>query len=210
MPHPAAPAIPLLVSTRNAHKIAEIRAILGPRFEICDLSALPDMPDVEETGETFEENAALKAVAASRRFDGWVIADDSGLEVDALGGAPGIRSARYAGDPSNDPANNALLLKNLEALRGQACSARFRCIISLAKSGEPLAAFSGAVEGTILHAPRGESGFGYDPLFVPDGHCETFAQLGAEIKNALSHRSRALEQLREWSGWAGFSGSVKL
>jgi XTP/dITP diphosphohydrolase len=193
----------LLVSTRNAHKIAEIRAILGPRFEICDLAAVPGMPDVEETGETFEDNAALKAVAASMRFGGWVIADDSGLEVDALGGAPGVRSARYAGEQSDDQANNAFLLKNLEALRGNARSARFRCVIVLARLGEKRAAFRGAVEGTILHAPRGTCGFGYDPLFVPAGHSETFAQLGAEIKNTLSHRSRALEQLREWIGWAG-------
>jgi XTP/dITP diphosphohydrolase len=154
------------------------------------------MPDVEESGQTFEENAALKALAASGRFDGWVIADDSGLEVDALGGEPGVRSARYAGEPSDDQANNALLLKNLEGVRGKARSARFRCVIVLARRGEKIGAFSGAVEGMMIRSPKGTSGFGYDPLFVPDGHCETFAQLGAEIKNTLSHRARALEQLR--------------
>jgi len=201
MPDTESPAIPLLVSTRNAHKVGEIRAILGPRFRVCDLSALPDMPDVEETGDTFEENAGLKALAASVRFDGWVIADDSGLEVDALGGDPGVRSARYAGKQSDDHANNALLLKNLEGVRGKARSARFRCVIVLAKCGKKLDAFSGAVEGTVINAPRGTGGFGYDPLFVPDGHCETFAQLGSETKNTLSHRARALEGLLGWCGW---------
>jgi len=198
MPDPAAPAIPLLVSTRNAHKIAEIRAILGPGFAVCDLSSVPDLPEVEETGATFEENAALKAVAASKRFDGWVIADDSGLEVDALDGAPGVQSARYAGKQSDDRANNALLLKNLGDVRGKARAARFRCVIVLAGHGKPIASFSGTVEGTLLHAPKGAGGFGYDPLFVPDGHLKTFAELGPEIKNSLSHRARALAQLQDW------------
>ncbi|MEI6278480.1 MAG: RdgB/HAM1 family non-canonical purine NTP pyrophosphatase [Verrucomicrobiae bacterium] len=199
MPDPAAPAIPLLVSTRNAHKTAEIRTILGARFAICDLAAVPDMPDVEETGGTFEENATLKAVAASKRFGGWVIADDSGLEVDALDGAPGVLSARYAGKQADDHANNELLLKKLAGVSGKARSARFRCVIVLAKRGEKLAAFSGVVGGAILDAPKGAGGFGYDPLFVPDGYSKTFAQLGQKIKNTLSHRARALEQLQQ--GW---------
>ncbi|MEI6032796.1 MAG: RdgB/HAM1 family non-canonical purine NTP pyrophosphatase [Verrucomicrobiae bacterium] len=201
MPDAGAPAIPLLVSTRNAHKIEEIRTILGPGFRVRDLSSVPDIPDVEETGSTFEENAALKAIAASVRVDGWVIADDSGLEVDALGGAPGVLSARYAGQPSDDRANTALVLKNLQGVCGRARSARFRCVMVLAKRGEELAAFCGSVEGSIVHAPNGEAGFGYDPIFVPDGRSETFAQLGAEIKNSLSHRARALEALSGWSGW---------
>ncbi|MFZ4598281.1 MAG: RdgB/HAM1 family non-canonical purine NTP pyrophosphatase [Terrimicrobiaceae bacterium] len=201
MPESTRPANPLLVSTRNAHKVAEIRAILGSDFGVCDLSTIPDMPVVEETGTTFEENAALKAVAASLHFDGWVIADDSGLEVDALGGAPGVYSARYAGEPSCDLANNDLLLKNLESVRGKSRSARFRCVIVLARHGRKLAAFSGAVEGQIIPKPRGASGFGYDPLFVPDGYCETFAELGDEQKNSLSHRANALAQLKAWGGW---------
>lgn len=201
MPERPAPANPLLVSTRNAHKVAEIRAILGEGFDVVDLATLPHMPEVEETGETFEENAALKAVAASQLFDGWVIADDSGLEVDALGGAPGVRSARYAGEPSNDTANNTLLLANLTGVRGKARSARFRCVIVLARNGRKLAAFSGTIEGTINNAPRGDGGFGYDPLFIPEGHCETFAQLPPETKNQLSHRARALAALKAWQGW---------
>ena len=198
MPDEAAPANPLLVSTRNAHKVGEIRVILGPGFLVSDLASVPAVPEVEETGDTFEENATLKAVAASLHFDGWVIADDSGLEVDALGGDPGVRSARYAGEQSNDAANNELLLRNLRPFRGQERSARFRCVIALALNGRKLAAFSGAVEGMILDSPRGEGGFGYDPLFVPAGHDQTFAQLGARIKNGLSHRARALRELENW------------
>jgi len=197
MPDAAARANPLLVATRNAHKVGEIRAILGDRFLVGDLGSLPAMPDVRETGATFEENAALKAVAASLHFDGWVIADDSGLEVDVLGGAPGVHSARYAGEPSNDAANNALLLRNLERFHGGERSARFRCVIVLARNGRNVAAFSGVVEGTILDSPRGEGGFGYDPLFVPAGFQESFAQLGSRIKNGLSHRARALQALEK-------------
>lgn len=191
----------LLVSTRNAHKVGEIRAILGPDFEVSDLSLLPDMPEVEETGTTFEENATLKAVAASLLFDGWVIADDSGLEVDALGGAPGVYSARYAGPQAVDADNNTLLLKNLDGVRGKDRSARFRCVIVLARAGRKLAAFAGEVEGVIVNQHKGGGGFGYDPLFVPEGYCETFGQLPAEVKNSLSHRAKALAKLRDWRGW---------
>jgi XTP/dITP diphosphohydrolase len=201
MPDSSYPANPLLVSTRNPHKITEIRDILGPAFAVMDLSACPGVPEVEETGLTFEENATLKVLAASSLFDGWVIADDSGLEVDALNGAPGIHSARYAGTPANDAANNALLLKNLATTGTANRTARFRCVIVLAKSGKKIAAFSGTVEGTLLDAPRGLAGFGYDPLFVPQGYGQTFAQLPESIKNALSHRAAALKHLKNWSGW---------
>jgi len=193
--------IPLLVSTRNTHKVREIRAILGPSFEVSDLSALAATPDVDETGATFEDNATLKAVAASQIFDGWVIADDSGLEVDALAGAPGVYSARYAGNEATDADNNALLLKNLESVGGEDRLARFRCVIVLARAGRKLATFSGVVEGVIADQPKGAGGFGYDPLFVPQGFFETFGQLPAGTKNLLSHRARALNKLREWGGW---------
>lgn len=201
MPDTDAPANPLLVSTRNPHKVGEIRAILGPGFHVRDLASVPDMPEVEETGSTFEDNATLKAVAASLLFDGWVIADDSGLEVDALGGAPGVLSARYAGEQSNDAANNELLLRNLLPFHGEERSARFRCLIVLARNGRKLAAFPGAVEGRILTSPHGGGGFGYDPLFVPQGHSESFAQLGDKVKNELSHRGMALRALARWNGW---------
>ena len=191
----------LLVSTRNAHKVAEIREILGSTFEVLDLSTIAGVGEVEETGVTFEENATLKALAVSGHFDGWVIADDSGLEVDALDGAPGVWSARFSGDGATDASNRTLLLEKLEGVRGKERSARFRCVIVLARAGRKFAAFSGSVEGVIINQEKGEGGFGYDPLFVPEGHCETFAQLGADVKNALSHRARALAGLLAWSGW---------
>jgi len=191
----------LLVSTRNAHKVAEIREILGVGFEVLDLSTISVAGEVEETGVTFEENATLKALAVSGHFDGWVIADDSGLEVDALDGAPGVWSARFSGSGATDASNRALLLEKLEGVRGKERSARFRCVIVLARAGRKFAAFGGSVEGVIINQEKGAGGFGYDPLFVPEGHCETFAQLGADVKNALSHRARALAGLLAWSGW---------
>jgi XTP/dITP diphosphohydrolase len=191
----------LLVSTRNAHKVGEIREILGSTFEVLDLSTIAVVGEVEETGVTFEENATLKALAVSGHFDGWVIADDSGLEVYALDGAPGVWSARFSGPGATDASNRALLLEKLEGVRGKERSARFRCVIVLARAGRKFAAFSGSVEGVVINQEKGAGGFGYDPLFVPEGHCETFAQLGADVKNALSHRARALAGLLAWSGW---------
>ena len=184
----------LLIATSNAHKTLEIRAILGPAWEVTDLTAHPDVPSPEETGATFAENAEIKALSASRVFDGIVLADDSGLEVDALAGAPGVRSARYAGPGATDADNRAKLLRALNGVRGKARSARFRCAMVLAKAGAVLGTFEGAVEGVIVHGERGEGGFGYDALFVPEGHCETFAELPPSTKNALSHRARALAQ----------------
>ena len=186
----------LLIATRNAHKTEEIRAILGPAWEVGDLNAHPDAASPEETGETFAANAAIKALAASRVCEGWVLADDSGLEVDALEGAPGVRSARYAGEGATDADNRAKLLAALEGVRGKARSARFRCAMVLAKSGVVLGTFEGAVEGVIVNLERGQGGFGYDALFVPEGHCETFAQLPPATKNQLSHRGRAMHQVR--------------
>ena len=203
MLEPANPANPytVLVSTRNAHKLVEIRQILGPSFELLDLSSIPALGEVEETGTTFEENAGLKALAASAHFGGWVLADDSGLEVDALAGAPGVRSARFSGEGATDVTNRALLLEKLAGVPSNQRSARFRCVIALARGGEVLAHFSGAVEGAIIQSEKGEGGFGYDPLFVPEGFGETFAELGAETKNRLSHRGRALAGLKSWPGW---------
>ena len=203
MLEPANPANPytVLVSTRNAHKLVEICQILGPSFELLDLSSVPALGEVEETGTTFEENAALKALAASAHFDGWVLADDSGLEVDALGGAPGVRSARFSGECATDVTNRALLLEKLATVPADQRSARFRCVIALARGGEVLAHFSGAVEGVIIQSEQGAGGFGYDPLFVPEGFGETFAELGAETKNRLSHRGRALAALKSWPCW---------
>ena len=187
----------LIVSSRNAHKVEEIRAML-PEMEVCDLSVLPEAPEVEETGATFSENAALKALAISDLTDAWVLADDSGLEVDALGGAPGVYSARYAGVGGDDAANNEKLMKELAAVADEKRTARFRCVIVLAKDGMKRAEYDGSVEGWILHEKQGEGGFGYDPLFRPEGYEESFAQLGEAVKNTLSHRARAMEGVREF------------
>jgi len=183
----------LLVATKNSHKTAEIRAILGDAWEITDLTAHPEVPAPEETGATFEENARIKAGAASLVFPGVVLSDDSGLEVDALGGAPGVHSARYAGEQGNDAANRARLKRELAA-RGspEPWTARFRCAMALAEAGRIVATFEGRVEGRVIGDERGLGGFGYDPLFIPVGHRETFGELPAKVKNGLSHRALAL------------------
>ena len=185
----------LLLATRNAHKTREVREILGGGWIVEDLSVLPDLPEVEETGETFEDNAKLKALAASLHYEGWVLADDSGLEVDALGGAPGVRSARFAGDNATMEENRALLIEKLSEVRGQDRRGRFRCVLALAKDGELVRTFSGSVEGFIGPAERGQGGFGYDALFIPEGSCRTFAELTPRQKHSCSHRGRALAQV---------------
>lgn len=183
----------LIVATRNAHKTAEIRAMIGDRFEVLDSNDFPETPRVEETGTTFLENACLKAEAVSRVVSGWVLSDDSGLEVDVLDGAPGVWSSSYGGDEGNHARNNERLLHEMEGKADR--RARFRCTMVLARDGLAVADFSGTVEGRIIDAPRGAAGFGYDPLFIPDGFDETFAELGEEVKNTLSHRSRALAKV---------------
>ena len=190
------PAPRLIIATRNAHKTAEIRAMIGDRFEVLDVTSFPECPEIEETGTTFLENARLKAEGISRVIDGWVLSDDSGLEVDALGGAPGVWSSSFGGEEGNHAMNNARLLREMSGKVNR--RARFRCTMVLAQDGKEVANFSGTVEGTIIDDARGAMGFGYDPLFVPEGHAATFAELGDEIKNSLSHRSRALTQAVEF------------
>jgi XTP/dITP diphosphohydrolase len=185
----------LLLATRNAHKTREVREILGEGFLVEDLDAVVGFPEVEETGATFEANARLKALSASALYDGWVVADDSGLEVDALGGDPGVRSARFAGETATMEDNRALLLERLQRADGPARRGRFQCVLALARSGEVVRTFSGAVEGFIALSARGTRGFGYDPLFIPEGGMLTFAEISAEEKHALSHRGRALAAL---------------
>ncbi len=186
----------LVIATRNAHKTAEIRAMLGGRFEVRDANDYPEWPAVEETATTFLGNATLKAVAASARVEGWVLADDSGLEVDALGGAPGVWSSSYGGVEGDHPRNNARLLEAMHGVGDR--RARFRCTLVLARGGLVQADFSGTVEGQLLEEARGAGGFGYDPLFVPEGHRGSFAELGEAVKNTLSHRARALAQALAW------------
>ena len=185
----------LTIATRNAHKAQEIAAILPPHFTVRTLADYPTLPDVEETGTTFAENAALKACGISAALPGLVLADDSGLCVDALAGAPGVYSARYAGEHGNDAANNAKLLADLAALPATTPkTARFMCAMCLAEGGRVKAEFIGKVEGSITATPAGEHGFGYDPIFVPHGYTCTMAQLPAEEKNRISHRADALQQ----------------
>ena len=187
----------LLLATRNSHKTQEFSEILGDDFAVRDLAAEPDMPMIEETGSTFEENAILKAVATSQRFSGVVVADDSGLQVDALGGAPGVYSARYAGPDAKDADNIARLLSELsQPEQIGPFAARFRCVLALAREGEVLGTFEGVIEGTIVDPPRGDSGFGYDPVFQPAGLSQTFAELSSSEKNRISHRAGAIFSLR--------------
>ena len=159
-----------------------------------DLTRTRDLPEIRENGRAFEDNAVIKAIAISKIFPHeMVIADDSGLEVDALNGAPGIFSARYGGKNASDLRNVEKLLRELQGATER--SARFCCVIALAKNGELITTLAGEVAGTITKSPRGENGFGYDPIFIPKGFEETFAELPPETKNAISHRAKAVAEL---------------
>jgi len=178
--------------------------MLGAGVIVTDATEHAHLPEIEETGVTFEENSKLKAEGISRHVSGIVLADDSGLEVDALGKEPGVYSARYAGPDCTDEANTALVLSKMKGFPHEVRSARFRCVLAVAENGETLAVFDGAVEGTLAHEVRGEGGFGYDPIFMPLGHDQTFGELSAKVKHTMSHRSRALAQFKEW--WAARRG----
>lgn len=181
----------IVLATRNRHKLEEIRAILGePGLAWRSALDFPDVPDVIEDGDTFEANAGKKALALARATGCLALADDSGLEVDALGGAPGVYSARYAGEPADYAANNAKLLRELAGRTDRA--ARFRCVLALAHPDGRVRFVEGRCEGRIIDRLRGANGFGYDPLFVADGFAETFAEMDAAVKNRISHRARAL------------------
>ena len=189
--------IRLQLATRNAHKTREFRELLGPEFALEDLTAHPEIGEVIEDGATFEANARIKAVAVSRQLPGLVLADDSGLEVDSLGGAPGIFSARYAGEEASNAQNRRKLLDALAELPPDSPrTARFRCLLALACVGRVIATFTGTVEGKIARAERGAGGFGYDPVFQPDESGKTFAEMSAAEKNAISHRGAAVTRLR--------------
>jgi XTP/dITP diphosphohydrolase len=198
---PTSPSTPhkILIATGNRHKTDEFRAIFGSGWQVEDLKDHPELESPEETGTTFVENARIKALAASTVLgtDWLVLADDSGLEVDALGGRPGVYSARYAGTLATDAENRRKVLDELaeRGARGKERKGRFRCVLVLARGWDVLGIFDGAVEGILANEEKGGGGFGYDPLFIPDGHCETFAQLPAEVKNGMSHRGRAAEKL---------------
>jgi XTP/dITP diphosphohydrolase len=208
----------LVIATRNAHKVDEIRSVLGDGFHYVTLRDLPGAPTPEETGATFAANAGIKAAAIAAwlleqpacpvPLPGFVLADDSGLEVDALDGAPGVHSARYAAEelqlPAHanapDAANNDRLLRELADVPPERRTARFRCVLALTPIAHatPTHTFDGTCEGRLGFVPRGAHGFGYDPLFLPDGQAQSFAELGESAKNAISHRARALAQLKVW------------
>ncbi|HBA85442.1 MAG TPA: non-canonical purine NTP pyrophosphatase [Verrucomicrobia bacterium] len=181
----------LVLATRNKHKLQEIREIFRlPGLELVSALDFPELEDVVEDGATFEANAVKKAVSLTQATGFWSLADDSGLEVDALNGAPGVYSARYAGEPVDYAANNRKLLRELEGAATR--RARFRCVIALADPSGPIRTVEGRCEGTIIDELRGRQGFGYDPLFVPEGYTQTFAEMDGPLKNSMSHRGRAL------------------
>jgi XTP/dITP diphosphohydrolase len=186
----------LLVATNNAGKVRELSQLLSDfPLRLRLLGEFPDIDEAEETGETFAENATLKALHYSAHTRLLTLSDDSGLAVDALGGAPGVRSARYAGRAATYAERMAKLIGELDAAGDAERRARFVCVIAVADpSAGTLHTFEGACEGRIARAPRGNGGFGYDPLFIPDGHDRTFGELPQEVKHTLSHRARALAQ----------------
>ena len=191
--------VELVVATHNRHKTREIQHILGPEFKVRDLRAHADVSEIRESGTSFEENAKLKALAASKELPALVIADDSGLEVDALGGAPGVYSARYAGASATDRDKIDKLLRELARVRAtdDGRRARFRCVVALARNGHLLETFEGIVEGSIADEARGDSGFGYDPIFIPEGLKQTFGELPTQVKNTISHRAKAIRALAD-------------
>lgn len=188
----------LVFATNNAHKLDEIRSILGDKIEILSLKDIDCHADIPETAETLEGNAALKAQYIYNNYGLDCFADDTGLEVEALNGAPGIYSARYAGGEGHDSeANMKKLLSEMEGKDNR--KARFRTAICLIEDGKEHI-FEGIVNGEIIQERRGGEGFGYDPVFVPEGYTETFAEMGNDEKNKISHRARAVAKLCEYLG----------
>jgi XTP/dITP diphosphohydrolase len=191
----------LVIATSNAHKRDEIAAILDALdvrgVALTTLRDYPNVPTVEENGATFAENARLKAVAVSKAVDGYVLADDSGIVVDALDGAPGIHSARYAGDRASDADRIGKLLSELRDVPDERRTARFVCAMTLARRGEIVAETEGVCEGRIAAQPRGDGGFGYDPVFLVPEYEQTMAEVGSATKNRISHRAKALAAMRK-------------
>ena len=185
----------IVFATNNQHKLSEIRQILGGRVEVLSLNYIGCNVDIPETGSTLEENALQKAQYVYDHYHIDCFADDTGLEVDALNGAPGVYSARYAGDGHDSEANMTKLLNELGENNNR--SARFHTVIALIQQGE-VHEFEGIVNGQIIRERRGGEGFGYDPIFQPDGYDQTFAELGLDIKNQISHRARATRKFAEY------------
>lgn len=190
----------VFIATRNPGKLKDFEKLFSPYgIEVKSLlDKEVDLPDIEETGQTFEENAALKAEGIAAYLNIPVLADDSGLVVDALNGEPGIYSARYAGEEKNDLANTKKLLRELEGVPVPERTARFVCVVALARPGEKTVLKRGICEGRIAEEPKGSNGFGYDPVFCPAGREQTMGQLSSLEKNKISHRHHALVQLDSW------------
>ncbi|WP_010651073.1 XTP/dITP diphosphatase [Oceanobacillus massiliensis] len=190
----------IIIATKNAGKAKEFREFFS-KYGIEAVSLLDmeqDIPDIEETGSTFEENAALKAEQISLLLNKPVLADDSGVMIDALDGRPGLYSARYAGEPKDDQANIDKVLKEMKEVPEQSRTARFICVLAVAVPGEETIFRKGLCEGKITFAEKGEKGFGYDPIFVPEGFDSTMAEIPSDTKNRISHRKNAINQLENW------------
>ena len=182
----------LVFATNNKHKLQEVRDIVGDRVEVLSLADIGCYDDIPETADTLQGNALIKARHIYEKYGFDCFADDTGLEVEALDGAPGVYSARYAGEECDSEANMRKLLENLTGKTNR--NAQFRTVIALIINGEEML-FNGIVKGTIATEKKGDSGFGYDPIFVPEGHSASFAQMSSEMKNSMSHRFRATQQL---------------
>ena len=200
MPHKSSPpisTIELVIASTNIHKIREFKAMLKPlgNFDLLSLCDFPDYTPLEETGKTFEEIAIVKAVHAAKALNRWVLADDSGLVVPSLNGAPGIYSARYAGNDATDLDNRKKLLSEMGHLMDDDRSAHYECWIALASPEGLKKTARGTCEGTLLSQEKGGGGFGYDPLFVKHGYNKSFAELSESVKNRVSHRRKALDKL---------------
>ncbi|WP_224483255.1 non-canonical purine NTP diphosphatase [Robertkochia aurantiaca] len=185
----------LVFATHNPNKLTEVRALLPKHIELVGLDAIDCHEDIPETSDTIEGNAIIKANYVSKKYDFDCFADDTGLEVDALNGAPGVHSARYAGATKDDNANVAKLLKDLKGETNR--KARFKTVIALNLEREKIL-FQGIVNGTIAEEPRGDQGFGYDPVFIPEGYSKTFAELSILEKNKISHRANAIRELIDY------------
>ena len=185
----------LVFATNNKHKLQEVRDIVGDRVEVLSLADIGCYDDIPETADTLQGNALIKARHIYEKYGLDCFADDTGLEVEALGGAPGVYSARYAGEECNSEANMHMLLENLTGISNR--NAQFRTVIALIIKGEEML-FNGVVKGTIATEKKGDSGFGYDPVFIPEGHIDSFAQMSSEMKNSMSHRFRATQQLGDY------------
>ena len=185
----------LVFATNNRHKLDEVRAIVGDRVEVLSLNDIDCHDDIPETADTLQGNALIKARYIYEKYGVDCFADDTGLEVEALGGEPGVFSARYAGEECCSEANMQKLLHNLTGKTNR--NAQFRTVIALIIDGKEML-FDGIVKGTIATEKKGDSGFGYDPIFIPEGHAESFAQMSGEMKNSMSHRFRATQQLGDY------------